>query len=1026
MFLLPLLVVTLLETGADVAGALNAGDVGAVMRHWSEDAPSRNADRKRVVRLINERLRATSTSAPEAVRLDIHDEAGLVVQQYTLPLRNGRVQSMVPLPAAEGTLPYAHELTHRGFSLIDRGEFAAASEAFTQAVAIADRLNHAKTRGWARRGLGMIALTTGDGPTAVKHFEEAKAIAEAAGDRHGIARALDRLSYIERLMGEFESARGRVHEALRIHEELGDRLTPAYMQLALGSIASMQGRQGEARLHAEKALAILEPAGDTDAISTALNLLGVAHRLLGRYQESVAFLTRTLELARSIDDLQGVAYAQGNLGITLAMQGKLTEALQAYDQALALNERLGSADGQMRMLNNVGEMYRMLGNYPQARHYFERSLALAEEAKFPPNIAYSLHSIASLLRDEGNLAGSIEMFGKAIALTESMGDPHSTVLSLHNMAIAQFQSGDRATAQKSFERALGIAESIEDRESMSLVLGMLGELEQDPEKAIAFSRRSLAISLEMGLPERLWDSYVGLGRSLRRAGKRAEAIEQIRHAIEGIEERRRAVPGDETAQQQAFELLVRPYQEMVGLLVEQNDLAGALDYAERAKARTLLDVLRNGRPDLGEMLTEKERAREAELSAELSELNRAYRASLIAGKATEAQAAELRTKRLEYDAYLTSLYGAHPQLRYEAGEIAPMRTGEVAALLENGAADVLLEFVVTDDRTYLFTIRRGGVLHARTIPITRPQLQKEVRHFRQLLANRDITYGPASLKLYDLLLRASAAELRGAKTIVIVADGPLWELPFQALQPRNGEFLLDRHALYYVPSVTVLREMSGRRESRSRASLLAIGNPILPKKGAATLRGDAALPPLPETESEIRGIAPLYDNKRVRLRGDAREEIVKSEAPRFDVLHFATHAVLDDHNALSSRLVLSPSGEKEDGLLEAREIMRLDLGADMAVLSACETARGRVGEGEGLIGMSWALFVAGVPTSVVSQWKVDSQSTSELMIDFHRALRGSTRSKAEALRHAALKTKARAAYRHPFYWAPFVVVGSAR
>src|SRR5262245_48765517 len=119
----------------------------------------------------------------------------------------------------------------------------------------------------------------------------------------------------------------------------------------------------------------------------------------------------------------------------------------------------------------------------------------------------------------------------------------------------------------------------------------------------------------------------------------------------------------------------------------------------------------------------------------------------------------------------------------------------------------------------------------------------------------------------------------------------------------------------------------------------------------------------------------------------------------------------------------------EDGLLEAWEIMRLELKADLAVLSACDTARGRVGAGEGMIGLSWALFVAGCPTSVVSQWKVDSTSTTELMLEFHRHLKSQTAnprdnfSAARALREASLRLRRTSKYRHPFFWAGFVAVG---
>jgi CHAT domain-containing protein len=127
---------------------------------------------------------------------------------------------------------------------------------------------------------------------------------------------------------------------------------------------------------------------------------------------------------------------------------------------------------------------------------------------------------------------------------------------------------------------------------------------------------------------------------------------------------------------------------------------------------------------------------------------------------------------------------------------------------------------------------------------------------------------------------------------------------------------------------------------------------------------------------------------------------------------------------------MSQGGEAgEDGLLEAWEIMKLELKADLVVLSACETARGRIGAGEGMIGLTWALFVAGSPATLVSQWKVDSLATKELMLDFHRNLRtgiGNPQSrfvKAEALRQAALKMMRTPNYNHPFHWASFVLIG---
>jgi CHAT domain-containing protein len=159
----------------------------------------------------------------------------------------------------------------------------------------------------------------------------------------------------------------------------------------------------------------------------------------------------------------------------------------------------------------------------------------------------------------------------------------------------------------------------------------------------------------------------------------------------------------------------------------------------------------------------------------------------------------------------------------------------------------------------------------------------------------------------------------------------------------------------------------------------------------------------------------------------AREDRAKAESPAFRILQFATHGILNSSSPMYSHLLLSQENleNNEDGLLEAWEVMNLNLNADVVVLAACETARGRFGAGEGMIGMAWAFFVAGSPTTVASQWKVESASTTDLMLEFHRNLRasGARMSKARALQRASLKLLKSREYQHPFYWAGFVLLG---
>lgn len=287
-----------------------------------------------------------------------------------------------------------------------------------------------------------------------------------------------------------------------------------------------------------------------------------------------------------------------------------------------------------------------------------------------------------------------------------------------------------------------------------------------------------------------------------------------------------------------------------------------------------------------------------------------------------------------------------------------------------------------------------------------------------------------------MFLKPAEGQLRGKTNVVIAPDSNLWDLPFQALVNRRGRFLIEDASITYAPSLTVLREMTRRRmrQTHGPATLLAFGNPMSgrPTVTRAGLRlRDNGLDPLPEGAEEVKALARLYGAARskVYVGAEAREDRVTSEAGRTSILHFTTHGTLNNASPMYSYLTMAEGGPNDDGLLEAWELMQMDLKAELVVLSACETARGRIGGGEGVVGLSWAMFIAGVPSTVVSQWKVESASTRDLMVNFHRSLISSVApkqpgpTKADALRQAALKLMRNPETSHPFYWAGFVLVG---
>jgi CHAT domain-containing protein len=565
---------------------------------------------------------------------------------------------------------------------------------------------------------------------------------------------------------------------------------------------------------------------------------------------------------------------------------------------------------------------------------------------------------------------------------------------------------------------------------------------KDYPQALEFATRSAK-----GSKQKSWEANTVLGQVYGALNEPAKARQSFTDAIASIENGRLMVVGSEEEKQRFMEGRVLPYQEMISLLIAAGNTNEAFSLAERSKGRVLLDVLQGDKINLSKTMTAQEQTEQQRLNNELVSVNAQIAAESNRAKPSQERLADLREDlekaRLSYAAFRNQLYIAHPNLKTQRGETQPLTLDEATNLLPDEKTG-LLEYVVTPDRTYLFVVRKGAPkaspaeLKVYPIEIGQKELEQQVDAYRQKIARADLDFRSSAQALYDLLLKPARAQLKGSTSLVIVPDSVLWDLPFQTLQSSVQRYLIEDQAISYAASLTVLREIIKShklpRTSGSPMTLLAFGNPIVSKQTAdrvKTVFMDEALEPLPEAERQVTELAKLHGAQaRAYTGAQAREDRAKAEAPGFRVLQFATHGVLNSASPMYSHLVLSPSDDaKEDGLLEAWEIMNLDLHADMVVLAACETARGRVGAGEGMIGMSWAFFVAGSPTTVASQWKVESASTTELMLAFHRNLKshldakGTQLSKARALQLASLKLLRSPEYRHPFYWAGFVLVG---
>ena len=953
----------------------------------------------------------------------------------------------------------------------------------TAALALLNENRPAITRLlWIRLISEAVKNTTAGSLTKASiELDLARDAAEHLGDKKLLGHTYYRIGYLRFVQGDMKGAVDSYLLSKKTFEDAEATKDLIYVLSELGNLFTFTKDYVKAEEYSERSLALADSSKasspsmiglpDDYGIAHAWSNLGEVSLWKGDYNESLTRFQKALALWERLNR-GGVAYrahiinALTNIGIADRMLGLHSESLRCWYRALELAKTAEDKSRMAGVLVSIGLLYLEQRDYSKAADFLDQSLRLFTDLDDKRETANALINIGLLKQRLKDYVGATETFNKVLVIAERISAPDLVVAAQEGLGVVYFEQRKYATASDRFDKAWSLAESKGDKLRMTELLWRKGQVfyaMASYGQASSSAKDAAKLATRLRSPLMTYLALTLLGKCQRARGEHGAAIESFSLAIDAVEQMRDQIAGGEKEQQLFFEDKLSPYHEIVSELTKVN-IPEALKYAERAKSRVLLDVLRNGRINADTFLTESELSEERRLYGEMVSLNTKIRIERMRQQPDDARIeqleAQLRKARNTYEAFQAALFAKHPELEAKRGQFSKFKLQDAGALLPD-TRTAILEYVVTDDQTVLFVLTRNSArqieavkVNAVSIKITRNDLSNLVDKHRSLLSTNHPGFRNTGRELYDLLIASAEPYLRNKTTICIVPDGPLWDLPFQALQSSEDKYLLELFAVYYAPSLQVLREMRKRSNSlkslpvsksedyqtssqlfaETTQRLYAIGNPAFGGEALARAlsQRDGAFVSLPETENEVQTLAAeVYGPQAsaVRIGAAAREDAVKTEMGKYSVLHFATHGVLDDHNPLYSYIVLAPSVDsREDGFLEAWELMKMDLKAELAVLSACDTARGRIGDGEGMIGMTWALFVAGVPTTIASQWQVPSESTTRLMLDFHKrfAAGGSARkvSKAEAWRLAALVMIKDARYRmKPYYWAGFVVVG---
>jgi CHAT domain-containing protein/Tfp pilus assembly protein PilF len=857
--------------------------------------------------------------------------------------------------------------------------------------------------------------------------------------------------------------------AYKIAERIGDQWGMAAALLDAGILHGWLGTQEKSLERAleylQKSLKIGEEYGFKRVVALSLGRSARIYHVLGELSQASDYFLRSLELFEELGDTNWMIIAMGNLGTVYAEQGNYAKAMELLLKSLKINEgRLESGHDWYKLANilgNIGTVFSYQGNEQQSLAYHQRSNEAADKAillgvtvaKFTK--AITLLNIGQLYSKQGDRTLAMDYFQKSLKLAEEFGgtlaDDKYELMTSVKLRMGDAWAGENNAVQAiaSYREALELADKSRDKEEVPYTLWALGVvyLERgDYREALTFTERALKMAEAAGQYSYIYRMLVTAAKAYQKLGRPEEARRALSRAIDLAEQLREQLAGGELDRQRSSEKGVTPYQAMIDFQVDQKQFKEAFSHAQRAKGRTLLELLQNGRANIDKSASPTEREQEQQLNRKIISLNRKITGEKLKSQPDEKRLAEveeqLKKARLEFEAFRTTLYATHPELKVQRGEIRPISLDDAAGLIPDTKTAVL-DFIVTDESVHLFVLTKDSsaqpTLNTYTSKIERKALAEKVERYRRRMENRDYDFQALSQELYVLLLKPAQKQLQGKTNLIISPDNMLWDLPFQALLSPELRYLIEDAAISYAPSLSVLREMRLTRKKKqtpAKASILALGNPALGNRSKELTRFvkmDAELQPLPEAADQVRALERLYGKtlSRVYTGTAAREELVKEQSARYRILHLATHGILNDVSPIYSHVLLSqtPGKSEEDGLLEAWEMMNLDLNADLVVLAACETARGRAGAGEGVIGMTWALFVAGCPRTVVSQWKVEASSTTALMVEFHRkfktryGVQQSAVSTAEAMRQAALQVMRNPEYVHPFYWGGFVVVG---
>lgn len=844
--------------------------------------------------------------------------------------------------------------------------WTAAEEAYGEAIGLYEELGDEGRRAAAMRDLAISLENSGEYQRALSMGSEAQAMLADIGQRRAVLEQEIRAARIQRVyLNDYATAEATLSAAAEkaAEEDWRDLRIEALMNLVRTLHAT--ARFDEAMILLDRIEREVRDAGLEDYIGQIFLERANIAWYRADYFDSFRDQQRALEIAEDTGNIPLKIAVHNVSGLTSWTVNDLQRAFAELERALVLAEREGIDAEVATTANNLGLLYRSQQDFTRALDWFNRALEIDRIQSNRWGQAYALRNIGITLTQSELAAEALEPLAQAIELSTAIGDRVNAAKALLAIADAHAELGDYAAAREPYERAL--------HEARSVVL-----------------------------PEVEWRALHGLGRIALAESDQETALARFGDAIDVVDILRAAIRIEEF--QDGFLLdKLSLYDSMISLRIDRGEHAAALEMSEKSRGRNFIDLLGNRRLNLSQGQDEELLRREEELRSRIETLERAL---VSANEANRAElSGELAQARTAYSDFLIVLRTQSPQLSAFV-RVQPVDVAELQALLETDTR--LVVYHALPDRVVAWILGPGSLDFVQ-LPGTPEQLAQDIMSTRAALQD--------FLPVDDSLARLGAQVatpllpyLDGVTRLGFVPHQQMHTLPFAALRFENGDHLVDRFALFYTPSASVLRYTMSRRDERMQNNrVLAIGNPD---------RGEEMNLPFAEKEAERLRFS--FDEVTVRVGGEASETWLRENLTEYGIVHIASHGEYKPEAPLFSAVLLAPDAAN-DGVLSAEEVFSLELRADLVALSACQSGLGRVGNGDDIVGLNRSFVYAGTRQMLTTLWRVDDVSTAVLFKYFYRNQDGMDR--AEALRAAQVRLKNRPEYRHPAHWSGLVLSG---